>query len=308
MKKYILLYSILVFTIIGCEDIIEPDLSDKTVVLLSPPDTGVLYLSTIAFWWEEVEDAINYNLQIVSPSFDYIERLYLDTIITTNKHTITLLPGNYQWRVRAGNNTTKTDFTTFSLTIDSTADISQEIIQLLFPVNYDTTNATLTIFSWNSIYNAEEYNFRLFQGGGNILSKTVTYDTIIASLDEGSYRWEVRGQNSTSNTMYSSFYLFIDTTQPAKPELILPLNDAVLIDSAVFFDWIRDESSASSIKDSIFIYKIENQETLVQQLYLSISNCIIDTLGPGEYSWRVISIDRAGNKSDYSDTWFFIIE
>ncbi|MCD4665383.1 MAG: hypothetical protein K8R68_08930, partial [Bacteroidales bacterium] len=186
---------------------------------------------------------------------------------------------------------------------------SQQIIQLLAPPNFDTTNNTEIQFKWALLYNATDYNFQLYFQNDKLLTTNLIYDTISLDLSEGdgSYSWEVRGQNEFSNTAYSNRSLFIDTTPPNKPNLILPAFNAVLPDSIVNFQWDRGNNSGSSIRDSLYVSTDLLMSNIVRSVYLLNSN-YSDSLGPGEYFWRVRSIDKAGNKSLYSNIRNFTIE
>ena len=54
----------------GCSDFIVKDITDETVKILAPPDSFHSNSPEITLWWEEVDGAEDYNLQIVSQSFD----------------------------------------------------------------------------------------------------------------------------------------------------------------------------------------------------------------------------------------------
>jgi hypothetical protein len=309
MKLNILSVVLSLLLIVACEDIVETNLETSSVYLVAPPDSYQTTISTHTFWWDEVQDAEGYNLQIVSPSFDYVERLFLDTNIIANKYDFTLLPGEYQWRVRAYNYSTTTPYSTFSLSIDSTIDISQQIIQLLSPSNFDTTNQTQIQFNWGLLYNATDYSFQLYYQQEKILVKNLIYDTLTEQLlqGDGSYIWEVRGQNEFSNTAYSSRQVYIDTTPPNKPNLILPALNASLPDSTINFEWDRGIISGSSIKDSLYIATDLLMTNIIRNVETSALQ-YSDSLGPGQYYWRVRSKDRAGNRSPYSNIRNFTIE
>ena len=122
---------VVILMLAACEDIFEPDLEDKIVQIIAPEDGLQTVRQTNTFWWEYVEGALEYNLQIVNPSFDYILKLELDTNITENQFTYTLTPGSYQWRVSAFNFSSATPYTMHTLTIIDTTGQST-ILELVF--------------------------------------------------------------------------------------------------------------------------------------------------------------------------------
>jgi hypothetical protein len=94
----------------SCGEIIEPSIDKKNVHLLAPGNNYQSANNNVSFWFEAIDGALFYRLQVVSPTFDSIGVLVLDTLINTNKFMYTIEPGKYQWRVRAENNSSKTNF------------------------------------------------------------------------------------------------------------------------------------------------------------------------------------------------------
>ena len=59
----------ILFGFLRCDDIFEDDISTENISLYAPSDSIVTKIITHTFWWEEVEGADEYNLQIVTPDF-----------------------------------------------------------------------------------------------------------------------------------------------------------------------------------------------------------------------------------------------
>lgn len=100
------IYALLIITnimLLGCETALEKPLEKDSVILLSPKDS--LLTSTISqtFYWELLDGAAEYQLQVVSPGFSAIERLIKDTVMNGTQFTIDLAKGDYEWRVRGLN-------------------------------------------------------------------------------------------------------------------------------------------------------------------------------------------------------------
>ena len=299
-KLYILIGLVLI-SLASCEDFFEKNISRSRVYLLSPPDGLVSIIVSQTFWWQELDGAVEYNLQIVSPSFSHIERLCLDTNIAFNKFTFSVLPGTYEWRVKAFNFSSETPWSIHTLTIDSTTDISHQTIMLLTPADKDTTNTLTFFFSWEQLYNADNYNYQVDYNTSQIVSMDMEGDSITLFFTEGdgSYSWKVRGQNSISNTQYSFRSFYIDTEPPPVPQLVTPAPNAVLPDSTVYFSWNRPVQTGSSVRDSLLIANDSLFQQLVDAQFLTVPE-FTDSLGLGIYYWKVRSIDKAGNKSNYS--------
>jgi len=299
--KLILLFLLAGLIYSSCTDIMDPDISNKTVVLLSPADSLESILSTQTFWWEEVEFAEEYVLQIAKPDFSYIERLILDTVITDNHFTFGLTPSEYEWRVQARNTRSETDFFTHLLTIDSTLNISVEILQLRNPVTNDTTNLQQIIFKWIKLYNADSYDFDLEFDGSIVHSQNTTKDTINLAMiwGDGAYVWNLKAKNEFTETAWFQRGFFMDTEVPKDPALIEPADNATMNDEEITFKWTHDLTDSSSIKDSLIIIKNEAVPEIKVAL-LTSETMYADSLGPGSYTWYVRSVDKAGNQSDKS--------
>jgi hypothetical protein len=277
--------------------------------VLTPRDSLRTDVVSQLFFWYEVADAIDYELQIVSPSFSSINRFVLDTIVTTNKVQFTLTPGTYQWSVRALNNSSATDYTTHTLFVDSTIDLTTQTIVLLNPPNQDTTPELSKTFSWQSLYNAENYRFELWQpdeSGQQVLLRSTTIDSVeYVATDEGAYLWKVRGENFLTNTIFSERTFYIDTTSPNTPALQEPDSGSVVDDTNIDFRWTRGTNTGSSLTDTMFLATDANMQNISQVIISKINIVVIDTLSDGLYYWRVRSSDAAGNVSDYSQTHSF---
>jgi len=297
--QFTALLFIMLLLVAACQDFIAEELVANKVTLLSPADSIQSTQLLTTFWWNAVKGAESYRLQIVSPSFTRPEKMLLDSAVTTTKCAIQLLPGKYEWRVKAVNNISETPYAVHYLVIEETADLSAQIVQLTSPVTNDTVNKTQQIYLWQKMNNADNYNFQVWKGATKIadfLTDNVTYSYDIAEGD-GAYQWKVRAQNTTSNTTYSSRNLFIDTQAPSVPSLSSPAANAALKDSVVTFQWQRATDSGSRTWDSVFIYKYTSG---TQQLYISKASStfhLINTLPSGTWYWMVRAYDRAGNIS-----------
>lgn len=105
-------------SILACTTIIEEDIENDSVKLLSPPNDYISKDGTLTFWWEQIDGAENYELQVVSKSFDYVETLIVDTLLSTNKYSKQIDAGEYSWRVRAINDGYKTNYTSQTFRVE----------------------------------------------------------------------------------------------------------------------------------------------------------------------------------------------
>mgnify|MGYP002640848393 CR=1 FL=1 len=307
--EYVLYIVILFFTCCtSCTDIIEPNITDERVVLLAPADKMETIYAAQTFWWEELQSTNSYSLQIVTPGFDYIERLILDTIIENNKFSISLFPGDYQWRVKGINYSYHTAYSTFTLTIDSTLDLGQQLVVLVSPINMDTTNVSNQELKWEKLYNANKYVISIKDPNGTTLFDTISLNSYLMEVSlDGNYDWKVKAVNNYSETVFFQRSFYYSSRTLSAPLLLTPANESIYNTADnIHFSWERDNVTIPSIKDSIYISSDSLFSNIVFKSYLNLPS-YESNFEQGRYYWRVKSIDKAGNKSDFSQTSVFHI-
>jgi hypothetical protein len=118
MRNIITCLTFILFLLSSCEEALERPLTGQKVRLLAPANNITTTDTTHTFYWEILEGASLYQLQVVAPKFDSIARLETDTLISINRFTLNLRKGNYEWRVKALNNSSHSNYSdTFYLTI-----------------------------------------------------------------------------------------------------------------------------------------------------------------------------------------------
>jgi hypothetical protein len=291
--------------IISCDDIIEPDLTDEKIdsLLISPGDSVVTVISSQTFSWEVVEGATWYNLQIAKPSFKRIEQLIADTNLTKRQYILNLDPGKYEWRVRAHNSSSQSEYALRRLQIDSTLDLTNQTVNLITPSQSSIINKAKILFRWNKVYNAKEYHFVLKtpDQNGNIVYEdpSWSYDTLtLSNLEEKDYSWGIKAKNSYSQSGNFSIQTFsVDRTPPLKPSLTSPTKNQIITSKNLKLSWKRNEEG-SGIYDELYV----DMDSLFKgTTAIKLDNSYYDlTLDKDTiYFWKVITVDKAGNKSNY---------
>ncbi|MCR9155549.1 MAG: hypothetical protein NXI09_15700 [Bacteroidetes bacterium] len=307
------LFSVLLFmNIYSCTEFQEKQLQEDAVEVFIPRDGLRTDVATQQFYWYELAGAEDYQLQVASPDFQEIERLVLDTIMTNTRLFLTLAPGDYEWRVRAFNNSSASLFSSRRLYIDSTLNLSNQTVQIVDPSDQDTSNKMSYKFRWQELYNADQYTVDLASDkdfSSIIQNWTVNVPELeIIVPSEGGYHWRVRAINPSSVSPYSSRSFFVDTTAPQVPLLVSPGNGQVLLGNSVNFLWQRQSAGISSVRDSLQISKDSLFSNSHVNLLLDVNSLNLDTLGSDSYFWRVQSIDKAFNSSDWSGASEFVIQ
>jgi hypothetical protein len=288
-------------------DFIEPNLAKKDVTLLSPPDNFTTVNNTVQFWWEEVRGASGYRIQVVDSTFTYTLQLMTDSVVEVTTFTWNLAPGYYQWRVRAENSSSHTPWSPVrTLIVDTTSSISSQTVLLLSPAANFVTNQQTHTFKWTPVTNADDYRFQVINNSNQavVIDVTTVADSVQYSLSSGSFTWQVRAQNSSSNTVYSSRTITVDLVAPNAPVPVAPANGDTL-PNPVSISWTRD---ASAVGDSLLIYPDSLISAPVYFAYHANPSHSFTGTANQVYFWRVKSKDAAGNWSAWGTIRKFRIQ
>lgn len=293
---------------IGCsKDFVEGDLSGKTVVILAPAADDTVNTSTPLFWWEEINDARKYRLQIVQPDFTSPQVIIYDTAITGDRFYASLQPGTYTWRLRPENGSTQGDYVTRTLTVDSTSGLTNQQVVFTSPaVNpYYTNNASVS-FGWNAVSGATFYRIDVIDSSDQSIevSTTSLINAFNYTFPAGTYRIQVRAENSTSFTSYASKVFVVDTQSPTASAPQSPANNAIAQPSIINFTWIGQ--STDRFADTLLVSTDSTFINNVQRFYTTATSYSgFNTNAATVYYWKLRTRDAAGNWSAYSTRFKF---
>ena len=322
MVKKVIVIFLVATSFISCRDIFEKDLSQETEVLIFPTNGTIQTNTNVTFMWDEVKGATEYQIQVATPDFATATGYAIDSTVDNMDVTFELSPGSFEWRVRALNYASATIYTDpWTLRIDSSYDLTSQGLVLYTPADAVYTNASLLTFTWQDLYAADSYNFILKSGDWstgveleNATASTSGY-TSVYGFTEGTYFWSVRGENSLpSYTTYAvERTIYIDQTAPATPIGILPdiVTNGLEADSSYLFNWTRPVDPGTvnaALFDSIYVYADTNQLP-ISTYYSSIEDTlfVLPSLA-GTYFWKVVTFDRAGNLSNFSNVNSFTVQ
>lgn len=286
----------------SCDEFLERDLNGQSVSIITPANNTVSSSYTVNFWWNDMKGASSYKLQIVKPDFAAVQQLIVDTSITSNQFSYTLQPGSYQWRLRAENSASYSDYVIYNLTIDSTLNLANQTLLLNLPVDNSYSNQLTQSFTWYAMPNASTYVFGIFNQSGvqignyqNVTAPTTTISYTFPS--EGIFKWRVFAQNGSSVSPYTERIITVDTTKPTVPVLTYaPFNDTTTA-QPVPLSWNNVEANAQYLvlisSDSTFATYIDTTTTSLNYNFYN------STLGQ-YYYWKVRTTDQAGNQGNFS--------
>jgi hypothetical protein len=298
----------------SCKDFIEPSIVKRNVVLQAPADQYLSTRYTVGFWWDEVEDALGYRLQVVSPDFGSPGRLVLDTLVKGYQFSADLDPGDYQWRVRAENGSTQTAYTasrSFSILQSS---IKTQSVRLLSPADNLLSNQGQLGLQWSSLFGATRYHIQIDTASFADETKLVSEQTIPGTAlnftiaKDQTYQWRVRAENDTATARWSAVGQFsIDRRAPGRVSLNAPSN-AEVTNSPVALQW---NTVATATRYKLYILKGDSTSAYSQAFPVLVNGTTYNfTPGsPGDrIYWKVSAIDAAGNEGEHSIMRSFILQ
>lgn len=311
-RRIKLYYVIVLILFTSCKEIFEENITNKMVQVVLPQNNLQTANRVIEFKWEEMNGATSYQLEIVSPDFNNISTYELDSNISNTTFNFQLDPGTYQWRIRGINYNYQSKYSgPFDLTIDTSLDLSNQQIIGLTPSQNSYTNQTNITFSWNQINEADGYHFELksgsdFSSGTPIFQQdSLTSESILVSgLDQGSYVFGVQAYNSIpSETTYSTSLFIIDTVAPEQATLTSPSSNFTSTSNQVTFYWTSPASPTTDeapIQRTLEIYS-DSLISLFDTQTINQTDSLRYTFNQsGDYFWRVVFQDEAGNQGLFS--------
>ena len=125
-------------------------------------------------------------------------------------------------------------------------DISGDTLNLIIPTNNDTSQTNEIHFKWDELKGASYYNLQIVQPSFAsintfILDSNVTGDEFFVTLDPGNYQFQIRGENSAYQSLWTGPYNLVvdsvsDLTNQTVP-LIAPANLMYSNDPTFTFSW-----------------------------------------------------------------------
>lgn len=299
--------------LVSCKDFIEPSIEDEKVFINAPADSTQTSTYLQTFWWDEVEDALSYRVQIVTPGFSDASRLIMDTLVTNNKFIYTLDPGIYEWRIRGENGSSSTLYTTQRLTVYE-SNIGSQVVQVRAPSNGLLTNLSDTEFSWNNLYGAKVY--RLQVDTNNFRDeKVLFFDQTTTALDlrvrfskDNTYQWRVRAEQDSAVSKWSTISeIRYDKTPPSIVSLVGPSKGASAA-SPVSLQWKALEDASSY---QLYVYRSDTTTLYNPSFPMTLKETNYSfkdgTFGEVVY-WKVRAADVAGNWGAFSELRSFTIQ
>ncbi len=203
-------------------------------------------------------------------------------------------------------------------------DISNREVVLFAPLDSTVINSNAINFNWDGVKDATAYRFQLALPNFTetqqfVLDSIFQLDTLnqVATqlqltLENGNYEWRVKALNSNFETPYSISAFVVagednlDLLPPNRPQLVAPIDGTNQDNAIVNFSWTREDVPGTAERDSIYFYSDAELQNLVGK-DLGANKTFSASFTAGIYFWFVTAFDTAGNESEDSEVFSFII-
>ena len=205
------------FTVDTTESTSAIDISTEAVSIVVPANNAVITSTSVNLLWDEVNGADHYNVRLASPSFANANFL-MDSVVSENKLNMTLSQGTYECRVRAHNESSKSNYSEVHFSVDTATvytDLSSVQVTLLAPGDSLVTGEHDLTLWWEEVQDVDDYEVIVvtpsFENIDFLVEQTfVTDNNLEITLDSGAYEWGVRARNAVSTSPRAIHKLFIN--------------------------------------------------------------------------------------------------
>lgn len=188
------------------------DLSTQAMVLVAPAVGAIVNTNDVNFTWEALNAADTYQLQIAQPSFANPVQVIVDQVFDSGaSQSFVLAEGAYEWRVKGMNAGSETGYTTHSFEVDFDAELSDQTVLIISPIDgFATTNTSVNL-QWEPLSQASLYRVIITDTntGDVFLEQTTTSAVLGVNFIPGTYEWKVRAESASQNTVFTSQTLLI---------------------------------------------------------------------------------------------------
>lgn len=317
-KIMLLLLATIAFS---CDDVLEDNIADDTVQIISPVNGAHIESNVVNFQWNSLKGADKYRVQVYGDN----QVMILDSLVNNQTNlTYALAEGNYQWRIRGENFAYQSIYSIpVSFSMAFTDDLTNQLVVLSGPNNNVYLKSANLTFSWQPMPNATSYSIvvkndattaEVFSNPSIIGTSIVLNDP---SIVDGVYQWSVKAKNSANSTETLNATIrkfFIDSVAPNQPTLTGPPNNdsTPVIGTSITFTWSMPADSGIVNSPISYVIEFSHDNFATPTPFLTLNATTnsktqsFDTLG--DYYWRVKAIDEAGNVSALSAVRKFILD
>lgn len=299
------------------------------------PSNGVTVTFPLTLLWGSVTNAYSYTLQYSKSEAFSTGNTELTIFGTSYSISGTLIEGRWYWHVRANNSQGQSgpwaDTQNFNVGLPVPVILSPDS-----PQNNSTQSSSAAVFDWDDPVSAPEgytlQYFTLQYSTSNVFSpqSTIQVTTGIVSrypssgtmtLSDGTYYWHVKStwKKDSDQTIHESgwsdaYSFTIMTTGPGVPQLISPINGAILSTATPELKWttvsgsnitgykIRYRKATSNPGEPVnWVVGTYSEITITGQSIAAYTpSPLLENITGESYWWSVASVDTLGMMGQFA--------
>ncbi len=301
---------IVFFVTAGCDDIFEKDISDSVIESISPKAGWSTTDHEVKFSWSPMEGATEYHFELGSPSFNDLQQLVCDSVLTKTTLTLDIPEGSYQWRIRGQNFGYFSLYSKADFQVIPEFDLSKQSITLIQPTNSEVLKQSPVSLKWSAVEGVHYYQIKIMKdswSGESVVSEKVFKPEFRFDLEDGNYAWGVAATDTIrkKSTDYSMGSFTVDKNAPASPLPVLPAKNDTSSALLVQFSWTKPEEGLTYdlelFSDAILTSLVISKQTTDTAVVLTLSQ-------EGPYYWRVRATDKNNNTGAFSAASSFLVK
>lgn len=190
-------------------------------------------------------------------------------------------------------------------------NITDEIVQIISPNEGQQIESNVANFNWNTIEGAKKYRLQIFDQNRTIVLDSLTDKTNLKfPLDEGSYKWRVRGENFAYASTYSfeaGFSIFISSDLTNQQVLLSsPQNEVYLNFKDITLNWFSIPNATSYSVVVIDVISGQQIFTNTEPIIGTSVNFSVPDLNDRKYEWRLKAKNDLSETKQFSSRIFYL--
>lgn len=184
-------------------------------------------------------------------------------------------------------------------------DITDDMVQIISPVNNAEIESNVVNFHWNGLDGADKYRIQIYSSNQSmILDSLVRRESFTYALSGGDYQWRIRGENSAyeSNYTFPTNFKMIESSDLATQQVILSTPESGIYTNRtnITCTWQRLSAADSYEVELINVTGGQNvvQRTTVTTTSVTFNNTVLTE--DAEYQWKIKAVNETSETLFYS--------
>ncbi|NHN27411.1 hypothetical protein FIA58_017155 [Flavobacterium jejuense] len=184
-------------------------------------------------------------------------------------------------------------------------DITNDIVQIVYPTEGITIESNVATFQWNHLDGADDYRVQIYTGNQfQVFDTLVNTNTVTLPLIQGTYQWRVRGENSAYESTYTFPITFdVNESEDLTNQLVIlsaPSSTFATNQNSITLSW---ETLTAADYYEVLVTNTTSGNIAFTDNNVTATNITLNSsniTGDGQYSWKV----KAYNNTTSTETQF----